>query len=244
MWTPAALSSEARPFAGDVWRVVEAQHRVSTMALVDTLEEQAILEALVEEVKPRLPPACAGLHWLLAAPFRYAPYPAGSRFRRAGPTEGVFYASRAVETALAETAFYRLLFLAESPQMLPPSRPIEHTAFRAAVAATAIDLDAPPLDADAASWRGRVDYAACQSLADAARAGGIGAILYASVRDPRGGGNVALLTPEAFARRAPSAFETWHLLVRRDGVRAQRDLARSLSLEFSLSDFAGDPRLA
>ncbi|MDO9306326.1 MAG: RES domain-containing protein, partial [Mesorhizobium sp.] len=39
IWTPAALRSEARPLEGRCWRLVEAQHRVSTMKLVDTLEE-------------------------------------------------------------------------------------------------------------------------------------------------------------------------------------------------------------
>ena len=52
-----------------------------------------------------------GLHPLLAAPFRYAPYPKGSRFRRANQREGAFYAAESVITAVAEMAFYRFLFL-------------------------------------------------------------------------------------------------------------------------------------
>src|SRR5262245_6883848 len=103
-WTRAALSSEHRRLSGVCWRVVEAQHRVSTMKLVDTLDEQSVLESLVEATKPRLPPECQHLHYLLATPFRYgAPYPSGSRFRRAGMTPGVFYASRTSSTAIAET---------------------------------------------------------------------------------------------------------------------------------------------
>jgi hypothetical protein len=71
--------------------LVEAQHRISTLKLVDTVEEQQALEQLIEETKPPLPPECAGLHYLLSTPFRYgAVYPVGSRFRRAGLTEGVF----------------------------------------------------------------------------------------------------------------------------------------------------------
>ena len=165
MWTPAALSSEARPYGGDLWRVVEAQHRAATMRIVDTLEEQAVLEALIEEAKPPLPPAAEGLHYLLAAPFRYRPYPAGSRFRRAGLTPGVFYASETVETALAELAFRRLLFLAKSPEMAAPARPVEHTAFRIACRAErALDLTAPPLDRDRAAWEHVSDYPPCQDL--------------------------------------------------------------------------------
>jgi hypothetical protein len=41
--TPAALSSEAHALSGNRWRLVEAQHRVSTLKVVDTVEEQAVL---------------------------------------------------------------------------------------------------------------------------------------------------------------------------------------------------------
>src|SRR5262249_7123645 len=102
-WTPAALSSERRSLSGACWRLVEAQHRVSTMKLVDMLPEQHLLESILDATKPPVPPECGELHYLLSTPFRYgAPYPAGSRFRRAGLTAGVFYASAAVKTAVAE----------------------------------------------------------------------------------------------------------------------------------------------
>src|SRR3954452_9062009 len=149
-WTPDALSSERRRMAGACWRVVEAQHRVSTMKLVDTLAEQSALESLVETTKPPVPPDCNHLHYLLSTPFRYgAPYPAGSRFRRAGLTPGVFYASRAVVTAIAEMAFHRLLFFADSPGTPWPAGAGDYTAFSARFrTAAGIDLTAPPFDAE------------------------------------------------------------------------------------------------
>ena len=102
-WTPDALSSNAINLNGEGWRFVEAQHLVSTLKLVDSLQEQAVLEALIEEVKPPLPEDGRDLHYLLSTPFRYgAPYPIGSRFRRAGRTEGVFYASEGIGTAAAD----------------------------------------------------------------------------------------------------------------------------------------------
>jgi len=134
--TPAALSSDSRALAGDsralarearalsgtCWRLVEAQHRISTLKLVDTVEEQAALEDLVQDTKPAVPPECRHLHYLLATPFRYgAAYPTGSRFRRAGLSEGVFYAAEEPHTAVAELVFWRLLFFAESPA--PTTRP-------------------------------------------------------------------------------------------------------------------------
>jgi hypothetical protein len=77
-WTPAALSSEARAVSGTCWRLVEAQHRVSTLKLVDTVEEQTVLEEQIQGTKPPLPPGAERLHYLLSTPFRYgAAYPTG-----------------------------------------------------------------------------------------------------------------------------------------------------------------------
>jgi len=174
IWTPAALSSELRAISGRFWRLVEAQHQISTLKLVDTLEEQSLLENLLEESKPALPPECQGLDYLLATPFRYgAVYPHGSRFRRAGRTLGVFYASEKVETALSEMAFYRLLFFADSPDTPLPANAAEYTAFSAPVSTkAALDLTAPPLDRDRAAWTDLQNYEPCQALAEAARAAG------------------------------------------------------------------------
>jgi hypothetical protein len=117
------------------------------MRLTDSLDEQALLEEILERSKPNFPAECAGLDYLLTTPFRYAPYPQGSRFRRAGQPEGAFYAAESVQTAVAEMSFYRLLFFAEAPGVTLPTRPVEHTVF--AVACTterSIDLREPPFD--------------------------------------------------------------------------------------------------
>jgi hypothetical protein len=47
-----------------VWRIVEAQHRVSTLKLVDSLAEQAALEEILEVTKPPLPEECRHLDYL------------------------------------------------------------------------------------------------------------------------------------------------------------------------------------
>ena len=182
----AALLSDARALAGTCWRLVEAQHHVSTLKLVDSVDEQGVLENLIEETKPRLPPECCELHYLLSTPFRYgAAYPRGSRFRRAGMTEGVFYASETPQTAVAEIAFYRLLFFAESPDTPWPANPPEYTAFSAEfVTKAAIDLTKGKYRADRGKWMHVTDYGPCQAFAEAAREANIEIIRYASVRDP------------------------------------------------------------
>jgi len=244
-WTPAALSSEAVAIEGRCWRLVEAQHRVSTLKLVDDLDEQALLEALIEETKPPLPPECAGLDYLLATPFRYgAAYPVGSRFRRAGRTAGVFYAAEAAATAVAEMAFYRLLFFAESPATPWPGDAADYTAFAADFrAARAVDLTRPPFDADRAAWTHPTDYAACQALAEAARAAGAEAIRYESVRDPAHGANLALLTCRAFAAPRPVERQTWRMRLGRTGVQAICEFPEA-RIGFGRAAFAADPRIA
>ena len=243
-WTPGALSSEARPLSGTCWRLVEAQHRVSTLKLVDTVEEQALLEELVEETKPALPAECEGLHYLLATPFRYgAVHPAGSRFRRAGLTEGVFYAAEAPGTAVAEIVFWRLLFFAESPATPWPANAAEYTAFSAAWATRkAIDLTRGKLASDEAEWSHLTDYTACQALADSARSAGVEVIRYRSVRDPRGGHNLALLSCRAFARKKPVGQQTWHIRLSDAGAQAVCEQPKA-RITFDRATFAADPRL-
>ena len=243
-WTRSALTVEARRLAGRCWRVVEAQHLVSTMKLVDTLAEQTRLEELLDDSKPAVPAECRHLHYLLFTPFRYgAPYPRGSRFRRAGLTPGVFYASQTVATAVAEMAFFRLLFFADSPSTPWPANAVEHTVFQTRFrTARGLNLLAAPFDRDRARWTHPTDYTACQQLADDARAVGIEVIRYGSARDPRGV-NLALLTCAAFSVTAPLARETWRLQFDSHGVRAVC-AHPSQRLEFARTAFADDPRIA
>ena len=224
--------------------MVEAQHIVSTLKLVGTLDEQERLERLLEESKPPVPPECRHLHYLLSTPFRYgAPYPRGSRFRRAGITAGVFYASQTVATAVAEMAFARLLFFAESPATPWPANATEQTAFQVRFHTNAgLDLSAPPFDRDRAQWTHPTDYAQSQDIADAAREAGITGIRYPSARD-RGGVNIALLTCAAFSATAPTERQTWRLYLDPEGVRALCEFPER-RLAFDRQAFAADPRIA
>lgn len=211
MWTPSALASEARSLAGRVWRLVEAQHRISTNRLVASLDDQRLLEQLAEEVKPQVPPAARRLHWLLASPFRYG-HALESRFRRAHERPGIFYAAEHEATVIAEAAYWRFLFFARSPGALRPTAATEHSSFTVEVrTAAAIDLTQPPFDADRARWTHPSDYGDCQALAAAAREARVEAIRYESVRDPEHRANVALLDPAAIRSMRPSHRNSWHL---------------------------------
>jgi len=214
-WTPTALAAEARRWSGEGWRMVEAQHAAATVKLVDSAEEQALLEEMLEAAKPPLPAATRGLHYLLATPFRYPPLPTGSRFRGAGEP-GVFYAAERLPTACAELGYWRWRFLRDAPALARIDA-VAHTAFRAAFRALAIDLRRPPLVRDARRWRDPGSYADTQELARRARTAGLEAIRYASVRDPGNGGCIALLAPSGFASKSPrGAVQTWWLSVQQD----------------------------
>lgn len=236
-WTPIAVASEAAPAQFSLWRAVEAQHAVSTMVLVDTLDEQALLEQLLEGSKPPLPSGAAGLHWLLFTPFRYPPPPSGSRFR--GQTDpGVFYGADEVETACAELGFWRWRFLAASPS-LEALDPKPQTVFSVAIDSVTIDLRQPPFDESRAQWIAPKNYEATQALANSAREAGIGAIRYESVRSPNRGGCGAVLSPAAFAKPQPQETQTWWLSVTRERVFWQRDdVLRRATFEFDAQAFS------
>jgi hypothetical protein len=182
-FTAQTIEAAARNLSAKPWRIVEAQHRVPTMRLVDTLDEQRVLEDMLEASKPPLPDAAAKLHYLLATPFRYpAPPPVGSRFRGIGDP-GVWYGADVVETALAEVAYWRLRFLSDSPAT-PDLLPVPHTAFRASVAGSAIVLSQAPFDRQRKQWEDPANYEATQALARAAREASISPVSYKHIKLP------------------------------------------------------------
>lgn len=216
------------------------------MKLVDTLDEQAMLESVLEPSKPPIPSECRHLDFLLFTPFRYgAPYPSGSRFRRAGVTPGVFYASDSADTAIAEMVFHRLLFFSDAPTVPWPTNAGEYTVFSAGYRSDAtLDLTIPPLARHRSRWTHPTDYGACQTLAERARLAGIEVMWYASVRARSVAAvNIALLTCRAFTSRAPMSRQTWRFLFAEHGVRAicERPKRR---LEFDRRAFADDRRIA
>jgi hypothetical protein len=242
-WTPANLSPELRHYREWVWRLIDAQYHVSLRKLADSIAEQEMLEGLVDATKPAVPVECRGLDALLSTPFRYALYPNGSRFRRAGYTPGVYYAAEDARVAVAETAFYRLLFFAESPDTPWPVNPFECTGFSVEVSSLrSLDLTEPPFDVDAAVWRHPVKYSRCQKFADSARMDGAEILRYWSARSP-GGVCVAVLTCAAFSERHPRDYETWRIGVSRTGAYAIREFPPD-RIEFDRNYFGSDPRIA
>lgn len=236
MWTSTALASDHRRYRGTVWRLVEAQHRISTNRLARSHEEQEALERLAEEVKPDLPESARHLDYLLASPFRYG-HKQASRFRRADERPGIFYSSETEATALAEAAYWRLRFFSRSPGFKPPSTTIEHSSFWVAIdGERALDLSQPPFDADQAQWTDPDDYSACQALATEARTAGTQLLRTISVRDPTGF-NIVVFDPLAIAERTPHHGKTWHLRYENARLVALAAIPHSDRHEFTRAQF-------
>lgn len=209
IWAAVEATAPVVELEGTLLRLVESQEQVATNRLVDTLAEQALLEALLDASKPPLPRAAEGLHYLLATPFRYPPLQHGSRFGR-HYEPSLFYGATTTPTVLAESAYYRFVFW--HGMRVAPSAALttQHTLFGAAWrCARGVQLQRPPFDAWRAALTDPADYGATQRLGSAMRAAGIEAFEYASARDPDGGLNVALFTPMALAVRRPDFTEAW-----------------------------------
>jgi hypothetical protein len=208
------------------------------MRLTDSLEEQAVLEAVLEESKPPLPAPVRRLHYLLATPYRYRPH-LGSRFRSA-LEPGVWYGGEALRTALAEKSYWRLRFLLDSPGT-PDLKPVPHTAFQAAVRSrAALDLTRTPFLRERDTWTHRLDYRNTQALAGAARAAHIELIRYESVRDPERAACVAVLDPAAFGRGKPHGLETWFIAAARSRVRCALQGSDVPQYEFAAAQLLGE----
>jgi len=242
IWAEAGAGAPVAALEGELLRLVESQEQVATNRLVDTLEEQALLESLLEAAKPALPKAADGLHYLLATPFRYPPLRHGSRFGgRFEPS--LFYAALTTPTVLAESAYYRLVFW--HGMAVPPSSPLmtQHTLFGARWrCARGLRLQLEPFD----RWRDALvdpaDYRATQQLGSGMRAAGIEAFEYVSARDPAGGLNVALFTPAALATRRPTFMQAWLAETGASGVRFYSAEERALQ-RFPLEQFLVAGRL-
>lgn len=244
MSTTSALASEATPSISDfqrysakLFRIVEAQHSISTDRLLDDPAEQEVLERLIEAAKPTMPAVARGLHHLLGTPFRYG-YAKETRFRRAHERPGIFYGSEGQATAVAEAAYWRMRFFAASPGMKLPKTTLEHLAFSVPVAVErALDLTNSPLVAGRTQWTHPTDYAPCQRLAERARRLNAQLIRYESVRDPAGGANVALLDPAGFQKPVPTSEQTWHFRFSGAKLTALAALPSRKRFDFTFAQF-------
>jgi hypothetical protein len=188
--------------------VVEAQFRNSTRKLVDSDEEQRVLEELLDaRAKLPVPAGFEGLHYLLYTPFRHPPLRNGSRFGTRSE-RGILYGAQELPTALAEVAYYRLVFL-EGTRAELGTVFAELTAFEFGVSAPrGIDLSRAPFREHEGKISSPVSYSASQGLGAEMRSAGVEACLYVSARALPRALNLAVFE-NVFDPPKPVSEERW-----------------------------------
>ncbi|WP_416397181.1 RES family NAD+ phosphorylase [Allohahella sp. A8] len=251
IWESSQDTLQIRPLNGKLYRLVESQEQVATLGYVDTLEEQALLEEMLETAKPahRLDGGgayaqqLASLHYLLLTPFRYPPLKWGSRFGRTHEP-GMFYGGGGVEVTLAESAYYRFVFwFSMSAAPVKDSIRTSHTLFSALYrTGRGIQLQRPPFDEYMTVLTHPSNYSQTQTVGSQMREAGVEAFEYGSARDPSHGLCVALFTPAAFECRKPDTMQQWFCEVSASAV-SFKQLAEREVIHFQLEDFLIDGAL-
>lgn len=219
LWQHCNGAHHLSTVSGTLYRLVESQEQIATLNYVDTLEEQAVLEDLLEQSKPRVPTSAQGLHYLLQTPFRYPPLPWGSRFGRTHEAS-LLYGGLGLSPTLAESAFYRLVFWHSMPPH-PSKACIDsaHTLFSVRYRTDqGVQLHALPFSEYESSLTHPSDYRITQQLGSAMREAGVAAFEYTSARDHKKGRCVGLFAPTALSQKKPASMSPWLCETRADQV--------------------------
>jgi hypothetical protein len=193
IWCSVGAKEVIQPIGGQGFRLVECQETVATTKIVSSLENQAVLEEMLDEIsKPSYRSGTEHLHYLLSTPFRYPPLPYGSRFGgRFEPS--LFYGGTTEYVTLCEGAFYRLFFYYDMEE--PPLHGVlqsQHTLFDFKYHTdVSVKLQDTPFDAYNKALCDPINYEATQALGAAMREDGIKGFEYRSARDQEGGINIA-----------------------------------------------------
>ena len=239
IWSSCDGESHMGVLRAGAIRAVESQEQIATTVLVDTPAKQFILEKLLEESNPPTGDVAHGWHYLITTPFRYLPLHCGSRFGK--PTRpGIFYASSARSTLLAEVAYYRLVFW--HGMELPPTRqPVitGHTLFAVTVETNkAIQLERAPFNEYRTVISDPVGYDASQRLGEAMRDADVDAFSYISARDPGAGINIGVYKATAIKSRRPGSMQQWACTTRADSVSFIKMHSRTERYAFSIDQFS------
>ena len=238
IWSACSGQNHIKPISGKAYRMVESQEHVATLGYVDTLDEQAILEALLDESKPPYPTGIPDdLHYRLKTPFRYPPLLWGSRF--GGTYEpSLFYAGTSLQAALTESAYYRLVFLLSMDSPGPKSLlRSEHTVFSVPYACDrGVQLQKPPFNQYQSALTNKIDYKETQQLGGELRKAGLAAFEYRSARTKDALDCMAMFDGTAFAEKKPSTMNQWLCETRASGVMLKA-AGRTEVYHFPIKDF-------
>jgi hypothetical protein len=190
---------------GDAWRVVESQEQIATLGLVSNLSEQYLLEQMLDGSKNKVSDEIDKLDYLLFTPFRYPPLKWGSRFGIESK-RGIFYGSKKLETALAEVAYYRLLFWDGMSKAPATSILTQHTGFQADYKMkTGVDMTKSPFDSNEYSKQllAKTDYSFTQTVGSFLRENDVDGLCFYSARALDASLNTALFEPATLFNKKP-----------------------------------------
>lgn len=243
IWSQCNGPQAIHPIRGTLHRLVESQQAIATLDYVDTLEEQAVLESLLEASKPAWPPDSKRYHYLLRTPFRYPPLAWGSRFGHTGEPS-LLYGGLSARTTLAEAAYYRFIFFSSMAQPIPKAAiHSQHTLFTAGYRTPlGIQLQSPPFTSHASRLAHPADYRESQALGADMRAAGVLAFEYPSARDPRPGLCVGLFSIQALADTKPRTQQAWLCQTSAHDVTFKPENGPDI-ITFHLADFLLDGTL-
>lgn len=222
-----------KPLSVEVFRVAESQQKVATNTLVDTLEEQRILEEMLDQVKPRVPKDCESFDYLIYTPFRYPPLKHGSRFgKKIHPS--LFYGSKTIKTAFAELAYYRFVYYDGMVTVPKKQQKVtQHTSFNVEVSTLyGVELNEPPFN----KYRNKISdpssYSDSQKLGEAMREKKVEVFTYYSARaiDEV---NVGIFNGKTIQSNAPNELKHWSCITRDNNVmiRSLDDSWSNISFE-------------
>jgi hypothetical protein len=209
IWSRVEGEKNILPMMGTIHRVTDDQQLIATLALVNNIEEQDVLETLLENSKPHKPEQVQHLDYLLMTPFRYPPLPYGSRFGgRFEPS--LFYGSLNLSTALAETAYYKFVFLSGMKEKYDGPLQITYSSYTVSIKTErGIFLNQIPFTQYETEITSPTQYQNTQALGCAMRQAKVEAFQYLSARDLAQGKNIALFTAKAFHAKKPLTFTHW-----------------------------------
>ncbi|TAN28032.1 MAG: RES domain-containing protein [Castellaniella sp.] len=240
IWSQCNGTQAIHTIRGTLHRLVESQQAIATLDYVDTLEEQAVLESLLEGSKPAWPPDSGRHHYLLRTPFRYPPLTWGSRFGHADEPS-LLYGGLSTHTTLAEAAYYRFVFFLSMAQPAPKAAiHSQHTLFTTGYRTPqGIQLQFPPFASHAAQLAHRSDYRETQALGTDMRAAGVLAFEYPSARDTKPGLCVGLFSIQALADTKPRTQRAWLCQTSAHDVTFKPENGPEI-ISFHLADFLLD----
>lgn len=210
IWDACNGAQQIEHLAGTLHRLVESQEQIATLGYVDTLDEQALLESMLESSKPIYKEDLTAYHYLLSTPFRYPPLTWGSRFGAANEPS-LFYGGKTINVTLAESAYYRFVFWnSMSGAPIKPQIKSEHALFSVDyTSSNGVSLHAAPLEQYQHDISHPNQYCQSQQLGSAMRASGVEVFEYTSARDPQKEHCVGLFTARAFKSKKPKNMSQW-----------------------------------